>query len=364
MVDNFYARLDKIQAEVAFYHGKNLYSKLTKVLEEGIHFIETKQDTIFRLEQVTDDHMVSQIYYSLVLVYYYSYNFETIPQVVDSFLSIAKTNRLVNNEFSYSISFHAQLALLRLGETTVDECLSILNDWKSKVIAEIDHRFDGIKQAMEPAIIALMLMKEFGKAIAIGKQLEQLSGDKLTLARIYIEQYRLGLSDHSVLYNFMPCPLDEGNYPRLDGFTMNGRFCQDLLVFAQWEVMYHKQASSGAVMWVDRFVNAICGDYKCRTCTQAITDSDVPFVCSGCRVACYCSLDHQRLNWKKDPLTGMRIGHKLLCPMMKTYRKWKHANHDGNEEVAKTWRRRYLKEIVYFLFHGLGLEERCFHKEM
>ena len=49
---------------------------------------------------------------------------------------------------------------------------------------------------------------------------------------------------------------------------------------------------------------------------------------------------------------------------MAAYRKWKQANDVGNEEVANKLRRRYLKEIVYFMSRGLGLEERCFQKEV
>ena len=156
--------------------------------------------------------------------------------------------------------------------------LSLLIEWTSRVIANINDGVDEIKQGMKAAVTELMLMKEFDKAIAIGKELEQLSCDKQILAMVYFEQYRLGLSDHSILYNFMPSPLSDDYYPRLDGFNMNGRFCQDLLVFAQWEVIYRKQASRGAIIWVDRFMQAICEEHICRSCMQAVTDSDVPFV--------------------------------------------------------------------------------------
>ncbi|GFH47224.1 predicted protein [Chaetoceros tenuissimus] len=366
LVDSFYARLDEIRTEAHLYHKNNLHSKLTKVLEDGIHFMETKQGTIFRLVQVTDDNKISYFYHTLVFVHYYTYKYEKIPGVIDSLLSITQTNELPISLQYYSLIFHWRLALSRQGKTTVDECLSLLNDWTCRVILKGNDGVDAITQGMEATVIVLMLMKEFEKAISIAKQLEQLTGDKMTLAIVYFEQYRLGLSDHSLIHNFMPCPCPPSKYYYygLDGFDINGRFCQVLLVFAQWEVMYHKQVSREAVFWVDEFVKKICQEHICRSCTQAITDSDVPFVCSGCRVACYCSLDHQRLNWKKDPLTGMRIGHKLLCPMMNVCRKWKQTNDVGNEEAAKKWRRRLDKEILYFLSHGLGLEERCFQKEV
>ena len=43
---------------------------------------------------------------------------------------------------------------------------------------------------------------------------------------------------------------------------------------------------------------------------------------------------------------------------------WKQANDVGHEAAANKLRRRLDKEIVYFLSHGLGLEERCFQKEV
>ena len=55
----------------------------------------------------------------------------------------------------------------------------------------------------------------------------------------------------------------------------------------------------------------------CITCTQTATESEVQFVFSGCRVACYCSIDHQRMSWKKEAVRGLRFGHEVLCPVMK-----------------------------------------------
>lgn len=374
---SFYAKLDKIEAEVSLYHQKHLFSKLVKELEECIHFIEMKQDAIFRLEKEANNqedfffYRISFFYCFLVHVYYYTHNYEKISSVVKKFLLISEpkghvaTKEMLSNYYSYSLMFHGQLAFLKQGKTTVEECLSSLNNWTSKVIAHIDEGVYTTTQGMmENTVTLLMLMKEFDKAIAVGKQLEQLTGDKLTLATAYLEQYRLGLSDHTQLYKFMPCPLD-GDYTDKDGFNSHARYLQDFLVYAQWDFIFTKvEASRGAILWVERFVQAICEDHKCGSCRQAVTESDVPFVCSGCRVACYCSLDHQRLNWKKDPLRGTRIGHKLLCPMMNVCRKSRQAKDVGNKEAVKKWRRRLFKEILYFLSHGLGLEERYFQKEV
>jgi hypothetical protein len=382
LVASFYAKLDKIETEVSPYHQNDLFSQLVKELEECIHFIEMKKDAIFRLEKEANNqedffHRISYFYSFLVQVYYYTHNYEKIPSVVKKFFfdELKGEHEMIETLkscFSYNLMFHGQLAFLKQGKMTVEECLSSLNNWTSKVVAHIDEAVYTTTQGMmENTVTLLMLMKEFDKAIAVGKQLEQLTGDKLTLATAYLEQYRLGLSDHTLLYKFMPSPLD-GDYTDKDGFKSHARYFQDFLVYAQWDFIFtkveaiHAQwdfiftkvASRGAILWVDRFVQAICEDHKCGSCSQAVTDSDVPFVCSGCRVACYCSLDHQRMNWKKDPLRGTRIGHKLLCPMLNVCRKSRQAKDVGNKEAVKKWRRRLYKEILYFLSHGLGLEER------
>ncbi|GFH55913.1 predicted protein [Chaetoceros tenuissimus] len=373
LVDSFYARLDKVQAETILDQKSNLFSKVMKELEECIDFIETKQDAIFRLEKCANNHQyffyrVSFVFSYLVIIYYRAYKYEKITAVVEKFLLMGQqkgndtTKILLSNQHSFSLIFFSRLSKLREGETTVDDCISQLNSWSS-IIAQMEDSVEDITHAMmEAAVTELMLMKEFDKAVVVGKKMEQLTGDKMALARIYFEQYRLGICDHSLIHNFMPCPLDD-DYIHKDGFNQK-RYSQDLLVHAQWDFVFHKEASRMAVLWIEAFVQVICKDRNCGSCMQAVTDSDVPFVCGGCRVTCYCSLDHQRLNWKKDPLRGMRIGHKLLCPMMNAYRKWRQAEDVGNEEAVKKLRRRFLMEILYFLCHGLGLEEKCCQEEV
>ena len=103
-------------------------------------------------------------------------------------------------------------------------------------------------------------------------------------------------------------------------------------------------------------------DRNCFTCHQAGTATEVQLVCSACRLACYCSLDHQRMTWKKDAVQGMRIGHEILCPLMKAYRKWKLVSKKGGERALKV-RRRFDRECLYFLSDGLGLKDKCFREE-
>ena len=62
------------------------------------------------------------------------------------------------------------------------------------------------------------------------------------------------------------------------------------------------------------------------------------------------------MTWKKDAIRGMRIGHEILCPLMKAYRKWKLASKKSNERALKL-RRRFESECLYFLSDGLGLKD-------
>ena len=68
------------------------------------------------------------------------------------------------------------------------------------------------------------------------------------------------------------------------------------------------------------------------------------------------------MTWKKGAIIGMRIGHEILCPLWKAYRKWKLASENGNERATKL-RRRLGRECLYFLSHGLGLKDKCFEEK-
>ena len=70
----------------------------------------------------------------------------------------------------------------------------------------------------------------------------------------------------------------------------------------------------------------------CYTCNDEDTKDHEVFVCQGCRVACYCCKDHQRLNYLHHKYTGTRgLEHKHLCPVYKAFRK-KRDNTDGSKD--------------------------------
>ena len=153
------------------------------------------------------------------------------------------------------------------------------------------------------------------------------------------------------------------------------------MVLAQWYYLTHTLAAdksaqeesiTRAINFVDQFLYSSIfategGLYMpkmkqdcCYTCGQTATSTEVQYICSGCRVACYCSIDHQRNTWKKEAVRGMRIGHEILCPLYKAYRKYKLAS----EVALLTYSYTCLdRECVRFLEYGLGLKNKCFPYE-
>ena len=98
----------------------------------------------------------------------------------------------------------------------------------------------------------------------------------------------------------------------------------------------------------------------CYTCGQTATSTEVQYVCSGCRVARYCSIDHQRMTWKKEAERGMHIGHEILCPLYSAFRKYILASEERDEEKKSRMEKRFERECVKFLEYGLGLKNKCF----
>ena len=89
------------------------------------------------------------------------------------------------------------------------------------------------------------------------------------------------------------------------------------MLLAQLHYILHHQTPQ-SIYYVEMYLKRMfeTGLDYCNTCSSAhaATQSEVQFVCTGCRTVCYCSREHQRLTWTKDAVQGMRIGHKILCP--------------------------------------------------
>lgn len=272
---------------------------------------------------------------------------------------------------------------------------------KDRVVSLIDNRISKgmtnpheVAKALD-ALGILRNMKEYDSAIDLGEKLERLTekrclstfensrefvgligdvGDLVTFenAVTHLERYRAEyhrqtgkVSRNNSLDIVLGAYIKIGDVPEK---ALAPRRDAYFMMIAQKDYLCHQvddkdlssQLCNNAIKHVEMYLETICGfERLCFTCKQKGTATEVQLVCSGCRVACYCSLDHQRMTWKKDAIQGMRIGHEILCPLMKAYRKWKLASKKGNEKALEL-RRRFDRECLYFLSHGLGLKDKCF----
>ncbi|GFH53268.1 predicted protein [Chaetoceros tenuissimus] len=218
--------------------------------------------------------------------------------------------------------------------------------------------------------------------IKLGSNIEvsTLYSSPFMLATTYIERYRVDArkrprskQNHmSVsLYKYISTLISEG-YDQ----TRKGLFCahenHDLLL-AQWLYLNHHGSSKifnnfreYAIQLVEDYIrNKKTGIYRmelCLGCRQKTASSDPGLVCSGCRVACYCSHEHQRSSWKKELDWGVGIGHKMLCPLYKALRKCREA-HERCISDTRKYNLRLEKECEKFLSNGLGLKDLCFPQE-
>lgn len=158
---------------------------------------------------------------------------------------------------------------------------------------------------------------------------------KISLALTYLEQYRVEFHKRSQMRKDDIDTMNSLIVPILKECLIKKNFSfEHCLIFAQWYYLTHTIVGNEKIR--ERLINAasemveVClecaslllpyscfGEDKCYTCGQAVTPTEVKYVCSGCRVACYCSIDHQRTTWKKEAVRGMRIGHEILCPLYK-----------------------------------------------
>ena len=124
---------------------------------------------------------------------------------------------------------------------------------------------------------------------------------KLSLALTYLEDYRLKhvFTDSNDLYCFQ-------GYNFLEDFLEDKENTLHLMVLKLF--LLHKNfdeeenIEQAIALIKSHLINSDLPFFGlddsvdfCHTCGQAVTRVDAQLVCSGCHVACYCSLDHQRM---------------------------------------------------------------------
>ena len=343
----------------------NLFSQAANELREGIQLIDatSKNDTLLKMN-IQKWFVESKTMFSanLLMVEFDRQNFSSTIQIYENLFERGniKINMQIVSPIFRSLQLQYHEALLRQGRGSIDTFISL-----SKLLITHGRKGDdNIEIDLIRSADILRTTKHFDVAVLVGKQLEVLTGDRLSIATTYLEQYIFGeksLPEDFFLYMDHVLEKHEND-------SFNTANAGSMMVLAQSTYLLHQLSSDDtkgflrkAIGFIEEYLDMISKVKSyCNTCTQTATESEVQFVCSGCRVACYCSIDHQRMTWKKEAVRGMRIGHEVLCPVMKAHRKWRHANDNGDNDRVSRLRQRFERECLYCFSYGMGLKDKCF----
>ena len=353
----------------AYTDGREgLFSKAVKQMRVAIQLLESKKELMV---YTRDEH--ASAHFSLMTFEYERKNFKAAIDCYNLVMGGSK-HKTCSPQFRGTFYLYYQLLMLRLYGK---ECK--LSDFAHYISREGNRITNVI--CME-AIVAFRARKQFDYAIGIekacGSMIWSPLESKLSLALTYLEQYRLDFhrrpqlrSTDFAIMNSLIMSL-QVEYP-IEYYT-RFEYC---LVLAQWYYLTHnlignKETKKRMIDATPEMVEAILrsgsplpqhsklSEDSCYTCGQAATSTEVQFVCSGCRVACYCSIDHQRMTWKNEAWKGICVGHEVLCPLYKAHRKYKEATKSRDKEKESRMKRRFDRECVRFLEDGLGLKDKCF----
>ena len=191
-------------------------------------------------------------------------------------------------------------------------------------------------ELLEMAGNVLRVAKKFDEVIDLGEKLLLLPNlpesleVKVSLAVSYIERYREEYhlrskkDDYFLVKKLLDHIRDTYDYHENNTCELSFE-----LALAQWQYLCHQLSGEKhkrlfyelSISHIEEIVeNEWNFKDQCSTCTQTPTKDEVKYVCSGCRVACYCSIDHQRMNWRKYQICGTCVGHQTFCPVLNAYR--------------------------------------------
>lgn len=342
-----------------------LFSKVANQYREVMRLLESKKELMVYMN-IIDRHL--DAYYFLLLVEYRRRN---IKEVIDCYNNFMAKSRNISTELRDSVVLFHQLSMLRLNgkECQVSDFIHYISE-------------EGMNDPMIyiEALFALRAHKMYDSAIqlemACGSLMRSPFKRKLSLALTHLERYRVEFHKRSQMrkedFSTMNSLITSMITSIIEHPSKSNGGPQYILVLAQWYYLTHALAADKIIEMVQIFLyssilvlDKICNKMKqdhCYTCDQAVTPTEVQYVCSGCRVACYCSIDHQHTTWKKEAVSGMRISHEILCPLYKAFRKhvFEITRKDRDEEKELRMKRRFERECLNFLEYGLGLKDKCF----
>ena len=337
-----------------------LYSKAVLEFEEGITFLESNQSKILQISKTPVQkeylfHHHSVLYTNLLSLEYSRHCFGSVLEICKNLFSRceAEEKLIATSKFFPCIQLHYHTTMLLEGAPIADTVVTLIKQFDS---GRIDK--ENAKELMLSAMKVFRSKKDYTNAITVCKQVELLDGDKTPLFETYLDHYVVEYSmrkDYLRDY-FTPKLLkalreESENENQKDISIDRRRFW----ILAQLYYIFYQV--DNATFFFEMYLETVYFLDQCNTCFQRATQSEVKLVCSGCRAACYCSLEHQRMTWKKDFGLGVRIGHEKLCPVLKAFRKWK-TTADNGEDKAVRLKRRFDRECLHFLSHGLGLKDK------
>ena len=396
IIDNVKKRINGLLELSDKSVDEHLYSDAATNLRVAIQFLKTKWKVLQNVEH-RSFHFCTVLYTYLMWLEDRRCNFEAVMEVYndmkDNFLFQGKKvgkdwleKDEIGNDWTKDVAMDIQiiqsyyeLALVNTKDINRDTsciCKFILRQMRA---ASVDDIHIGLLEMTENV---LRVVKKFDEVIALDKKLLLLPnlpeslGVKVSLAVSYIERYReeYHLRSKRNDYFLFKKLLDHirGTYEYHNDICKLLRF---ELALAQWHYLCHKLKEDEkqkricyevSIRHIEEIVENVW-EFKdcCSTCAQAPTKDDVKYVCSGCRVVCYCSIDHQRMNWRKNQVPGTCVGHQIFCPVLNAYRKWKIASNEStiDEEKQGRMRRRFERECLDCLVYGLRLEKKCFEPE-
>ncbi|GFH53853.1 predicted protein [Chaetoceros tenuissimus] len=396
VIDNILNRLREYDDRAMKRFSKSLYSDALSIMKEAVQFVEAKEAIIVKAERERHlfyEYLILQAYVTLIGMAHNDHcNYEEVIQIYNSFTS--KFNRatvfkIVSSrsnlkDFITLITIYHELALIRVSNHVSADSI-ILFEGATNYMKKTDR--DKASSCKEQIVKCLRATKNFGAAIDMDRKFTSVRNldkyEKLesvaSLAITYIERYRVEFHKHTKKEN-------KQIFDRLNKFMLRAtRKCDwDALscytelqlsygiAHAQWYFLLSKalKKKNEDETWVGLRTKAIdCVQMliadkwhmkdSCFYCHQAPTKDEVKLVCGECRVACYCSIDHQRVSWKKNAVDDMCFGHEAICPAMKAYRRWQESVDSGDTEKETKTKRRFGRECLGFLAYGLGLEDKC-----
>ncbi|GFH58318.1 predicted protein [Chaetoceros tenuissimus] len=377
---------DKLMCGAFDYINEHLYSKGISQFRAVVRLVESKKELMKVYN--SDDYTFGRMHFiTYFLLMYYEYQRHHYKEAIDCYNNFMAHPEDISPYLRSIGSLYYQLIILRLHskECQVSDFINYITPPKDDTIP-----ITCPENIFMAAVFAFRAHKQYDFAIRLevarGSLILTPFKSKISLALTCLEQYRVEFRQRSQMRkgdipritSLVDSLVTE--YPPSEGRTDLADFVdfadvEYCLVLAQFYYLtrnsnsvQEEESIAKALKCVKRLLPVREGKIvqdRCYTCYQAVTPDEVQFVCSGCRVACYCSIDHQRATWKKEAVKGTRIGHEILCPLYKAFRKYKleKVSQDRDEEKESKMQRRLDRECVKFLEYGLGLKNKCFSCE-